>query len=84
MGLYIVYYVTQVERKSDSSLMQKAVVWAILAVGLILNVLAVYWGRLSGFIGLVALDAVSWFIIIAAAVVGSIAFHILLKSFRGI
>ncbi len=84
MGLYIVYYVTPVERKSDSSLMQKAVVWAILAVGLILNVLAVYWGRLSGFIGLVALDAVSWFIIIAAAVVGSIAFHILLKSFRGI
>ncbi len=84
MGLYIVYYVTPVERKSDSSLMQKAVVWAILAVGLILNVLAVYWGRLSGFIGLVALDAVSWLIIIAAAVVGSIAFHILLKSFRGI
>ncbi|MHB8904460.1 MAG: cation-translocating P-type ATPase, partial [Patescibacteria group bacterium] len=84
MGLYIVYYVTPVERKSDSSLMQKAAVWAILAVGLILNVLAVYWDRLSGFIGLVALDAVSWFIIIAAAVVGSIAFHILLKSFRGI
>ncbi|MCL5879997.1 MAG: cation-translocating P-type ATPase, partial [Deltaproteobacteria bacterium] len=84
MGLYIVYYVTAVERKSDSSLMQKAVVWAILTVGLILNVLAVYWSKLSGLLGLVALDAGSWVIIVAAAIIGGIAFHILLRSFRGI
>lgn len=80
MGLYAVYRVTRPERSPAAAWWQTAVVWAILALGASLNILATYWTPISDFLGLVAIDADSWLTILIAAALGSTAMHLRLKD----
>ncbi len=59
---------------------QSAAVWTILALGASLNILAIYWAPIRGFLGLAALDADSWLTIVIAAALGSTAMHLRLKD----
>ena len=80
MGLYAVYRVTAPERSPGAVWWQNALVWAILALGASLNILAIYWAPIRGFLGLAALDADSWLTIVIAAALGSTAMHLRLKD----
>lgn len=80
MGLYAVYRVTAPERSPGAVWWQNALVWAILALGASLNILAIYWAPIRGFLGLAALDADSWLTIVIAAALGSTAMHLRLKN----
>jgi cation-transporting ATPase E len=79
MDLFIVLFVTKLERKSSKRSPIKLTIYGIIAFAIILNVIAIYWPFTRDLIGMASLDLKSWAIILAASGIGILTLNKLLK-----
>ncbi len=78
MGLYVVFHVSAIERSAAAGRLQRWGVWAILAGGVVLHVLAVNTPVLNGFFGLAVIGSRSWLGIFMVSAAGMWVIHRLL------
>lgn len=79
MDLFIIYFVTQLERKQTKKSIIKYMIFGIIILAILLNLMAIYWSLPRDLIGMTFLDLRSWVIILAASIFGTLVLKKFLK-----